>query len=81
MLIEPDQSVCRDRQADNGIIADRRFQGDVGSELHWPFIILFEEDGTHGAGLWRPRGGEDAEDLDVALDLAFNRPSGCCCAA
>lgn len=44
--------MCRDWQADTGIIADRSdaFQCDVSSPLDSPFIVLFEQYGADEPG-------------------------------
>jgi len=64
-------------QAREGIIARRSdgFQDHVAGSLDGPFVVRFEQDGgdepNEGVAV-----GEDADDVDPALDLASRRASG-----
>jgi hypothetical protein len=67
----PDWSAGDCREADGGIIAQRRdgFQRHVASPLDRPLVVLLEQDGAHQAG----DGvlvGEDADHFGSPLDLA-----------
>ena len=76
----PGRSAGDCRKADGGIIAQRcdGFQCHVASALDGPFVVLFEEDGSHKTddGVLV---GEDADDISASLDLtveALDRVGG-----
>jgi hypothetical protein len=75
--VELDRSACRDRQSDDGIIADRgaAFQRDVAGALDGPFIVLFEQDGPDEPGNCSFM-GEIPTTSVRRLISPFNRSSG-----